>query len=60
LPLIYFLWAFRYGGFATANPWHATGLEWTTPSPPPTENFSTTPVVLADPYEYPAYEPPRK
>ena len=27
------------------NPWGATGLEWTTTSPPPTENFAETPVV---------------
>ena len=28
-----------------ANPWGATGLEWETPSPPPTHNFDSTPVV---------------
>ena len=28
---------------AGANPWGATGLEWQTPSPPPTENFAVTP-----------------
>ncbi|HZR82240.1 MAG TPA: cytochrome c oxidase subunit I [Candidatus Binatia bacterium] len=60
LPFLYFLWAFRYGAFASANPWHSSGLEWTTPSPPPTENFDVTPVVTNDPYEYPAYVPPRK
>ena len=60
LPLLYFFWAFRYGPLASANPWGATGLEWTTPSPPPTENFETTPVVTSDPYEYPAYEAPRR
>ena len=30
----------------------ATGLEWQTPSPPPTENFDTTPVVSCGPYIY--------
>jgi cytochrome c oxidase subunit 1 len=29
------------------------GLEWTTTSPPPTENFAETPVVTWDAYEYP-------
>jgi cytochrome c oxidase subunit I len=53
LPLIYFVWSFRYGPAATANPWRATGLEWTVPSPPPTENFAATPTVTGDPYLYP-------
>jgi cytochrome c oxidase subunit I len=34
------------------NPWGAKTLEWQTPSPPPHENFITTPVVTAGPYEY--------
>ena len=29
LPLIYFAWSLRYGRVAGANPWGATGLEWT-------------------------------
>jgi cytochrome c oxidase subunit 1 len=28
------------------------GLEWTTSSPPPTENFTETPVVTWDAYDY--------
>ena len=40
----------RYPG--RPNPWGATGLEWRTPSPPPTENFRQTPIVTEDPYEY--------
>ena len=52
LPLCYLIWSLRYGALAGANPWHATGLEWTTPSPPPTDNFLETPVVTADPYDY--------
>jgi cytochrome c oxidase subunit 1 len=52
LPICYLLWSLRYGALAGANPWHATGLEWTTPSPPPTENFPVTPVVTEDPYHY--------
>ena len=37
---------------AGPNPWHATGLEWQTTSPPPTSNFEETPVVDCGPYEY--------
>src|SRR5215470_9409625 len=52
LPLCYLLWSLRYGALAGANPWRASGLEWTTPSPPPTENFEETPVVSEEPYTY--------
>jgi cytochrome c oxidase subunit 1 len=52
LPLIYLFWSMRYGKAAPANPWGSTGLEWDTPSPPPTENFAVTPVVRGDPYHY--------
>jgi len=52
LPLVYFIWSMRYGPRATANPWNATGLEWQTTSPPPTENFTRPPVVTAPPYTY--------
>ena len=52
LPLIYLLWSLRYGARAPANPWNAKGLEWETPSPPPTENFHTTPVVTEEAYAY--------
>ncbi len=34
------------------NPWGGKTLEWTTSSPPPHENFHTTPIVTAGPYEY--------
>jgi cytochrome c oxidase subunit 1 len=52
IPGIYFLWSMRYGRFAPANPWPGTSLEWRTPSPPPTENFTVTPVVTWEAYEY--------
>jgi cytochrome c oxidase subunit 1 len=52
LPLFYFIWSMRYGAKSGDNPWGAIGLEWDTPSPPPTENFYTTPVVTHGPYEY--------
>ncbi|BAY50545.1 cytochrome c oxidase subunit I (plasmid) [Scytonema sp. HK-05] len=34
------------------NPWNATGLEWTTSSPPPSENFEEIPTVTSEPYGY--------
>ena len=37
---------------AGSNPWGAVGLEWTTTSPPPTENFEETPVVTWNAYDY--------
>jgi cytochrome c oxidase subunit 1 len=52
LPLIYFMWSLRYGPVAGPNPWRAIGLEWTTPSPPPTHNFEQIPVVTWEAYEY--------
>ena len=52
IPGIYFIWSMRYGKFAPANPWPGTGLEWRTLSPPPTENFATTPIVTWEAYEY--------
>ena len=52
VPLIYLIWSMRYGKTASANPWGSTGLEWDTPSPPPTENFAVTPIVTGDPYQY--------
>jgi cytochrome c oxidase subunit 1 len=52
IPLIYLLWSIRYGPIAGPNPWGAKGLEWETPSPPPTENFEEIPVVTEDAYNY--------
>jgi cytochrome c oxidase subunit 1 len=52
IPMVYFLWSLRYGAVASANPWQAKGLEWQTPSPPPTENFARTPVVKEEAYAY--------
>ena len=52
LPMVYLLWSLRYGKLAPDNPWQATGLEWRTPSPPPTFNFEETPVVTWEAYEY--------
>jgi cytochrome c oxidase subunit I len=52
LPMVYLFWSLRYGKPAGDNPWSATGLEWQTPSPPPTFNFDETPVVTWEAYEY--------
>jgi len=51
--LFNFFWSMRHGRRAEANPWEATSLEWTIPSPPPHDNFGPTePVVHHGPYEY--------
>jgi len=55
IPLVYLFWSMRYGPIAPPNPWRAKGLEWQTPSPPPTQNFDVTPVVTEEAY---AYGPP--
>src|SRR5687767_12428570 len=54
LPMLYLTWSLRYGKPAGANPWGASGLEWETTSPPPTENFAVTPTVTESPYNYPS------
>ncbi|WP_218080380.1 cytochrome c oxidase subunit I [Anthocerotibacter panamensis] len=40
------------GPKAPANPWEALTLEWTTPSPPPVENWDVLPVLTVGPYDY--------
>jgi cytochrome c oxidase subunit I len=52
IPLIYLLWSLRYGAPSGPNPWGAAGLEWTTPSPPPTHNFEKVPIVTEEAYAY--------
>jgi cytochrome c oxidase subunit 1 len=52
LPLFYLLWSILKGARAPANPWNATGLEWSIPSPPPAEKFAVTPTVIRPPYQY--------
>jgi cytochrome c oxidase subunit 1 len=53
-----FLFVFNFigswfrGRKATRNPWDDTGLEWTTPSPPPHGNWAVTPRVHHAPYEF--------
>jgi len=57
LPLVYLTWAAKYGKPAGPNPWPSTGLEWKTPSPPPTHNFEVTPVVEHDAYDFESLRP---
>jgi cytochrome c oxidase subunit 1 len=53
LFLINLFWSLFKGKKASDNPWQATTLEWTVPSPPPHDNFSgKIPVVYHGPYEY--------
>lgn len=48
-----FLWSLKKGKKATDNPWNATTLEWSIPSPPPHDNFGGhIPVVYHGPYEF--------
>jgi cytochrome c oxidase subunit I len=54
--LFYFnlIWSVFKGKRTTEdNPWEATTLEWTIPSPPPHDNFAgVLPVVYRGPYEF--------
>src|SRR3989454_6160527 len=51
--LVNFCWSLFKGAKAPDNPWEATTLEWTIPSPPPHDNFAgKIPVVHHGPYEY--------
>ncbi len=52
LPLMYLTWSLLHGKRAPNNPWGATGLEWTTTSPPPPNNFDIQPLVDRGPYQY--------
>ncbi len=52
LPALYLTYSLFKGRKAEANPWGTTGLEWQIPSPPPTHNFDTIPVVTEPPYTY--------
>ncbi len=69
--IINFFWSIKNGKKVESNnPWHATTLEWQTPTPPPHGNFAKAPTVYRGPYEYsapghatdftPQNEPPKK
>ena len=50
--IINFFWSIKKGQKVSDNPWDATTLEWTAPSPPPHGNFATPPRAFRGPYEY--------
>jgi cytochrome c oxidase subunit 1 len=54
LPFVYNFFVSMKAGkkVLNDNPWDATTLEWSAPSPPGHGNFVTTPVVYRGPYEY--------
>jgi cytochrome c oxidase subunit 1 len=54
LFLINFLWSlFRGEKILDCNPWRGTTLEWSVPSPPPSDDFgSADPVVYRGAYEF--------
>jgi len=70
LPFIVnFFGSMKWGKLVDRNPWQATTLEWSAPSPPGHGNFLVEPVVYRGPYEYsvpgapsdftPSFEPER-
>ena len=50
--IINFFMSIKWGKAVDKNPWEATTLEWSAPSPPGHGNFLTEPVVYRGPYEY--------
>lgn len=50
--ILNFFGSIFWGKKVDANPWKATTLEWTAPSPPPHGNFASPPQVYRGPYEY--------
>ena len=57
-PLVYLTWSLFHGERAGDNPWHATGLEWQTSSPPPKQNFLRPPRIDADALQVSRVRPP--
>jgi cytochrome c oxidase subunit 1 len=53
LPFIVnFFWSIWHGKKIGKNPWDATTMEWSAPSPPPHGNFLEPVAVYRGPYEY--------
>jgi cytochrome c oxidase subunit 1 len=52
LMLYYLLRSLKSGERAPANPWGGKSLEWSTVSPPITENFRVRPIVTEGAYEF--------
>src|SRR6185503_12454553 len=53
LPFLFnMFWSLRYGRVAGTNPWEATTIEWSAPTPPPHGNFPHPVRAYRDPYDY--------
>jgi cytochrome c oxidase subunit 1 len=50
--IVNFFYSIKWGRKVADNPWDATTLEWSAPSPPGHGNFLTEPIVYRGPYEY--------
>jgi cytochrome c oxidase subunit 1 len=50
--IINFFASIKWGALVDRNPWEATTLEWSAPSPPGHGNFLTEPIVYRGAYEY--------
>ncbi len=50
--MVLFFWSLFKGKPAPENPWGATTMEWTLPSPPQHGNWEVLPTVYHGPYEY--------
>jgi cytochrome c oxidase subunit 1 len=50
--IVNFFASIKWGALVDRNPWQATTLEWSAPSPPGHGNFVTEPIVYRGPYEY--------
>src|SRR5215468_3934100 len=50
--IINFFSSIKWGALVDRNPWEATTLEWSAPSPPGHGNFLTEPIVYRGAYEY--------
>jgi cytochrome c oxidase subunit I len=50
--IVNFFMSIKWGKVVDRNPWEATTLEWSAPSPPPHGNFLAEPIVYRAPYEY--------
>jgi cytochrome c oxidase subunit 1 len=50
--ILNFCLSWKYGRKCSDNPWEATTLEWSAPSPPPHGNFIGPIVAYRGPYEY--------
>jgi cytochrome c oxidase subunit 1 len=50
--IINFFSSLKWGALVDKNPWDATTIEWSAPSPPGHGNFLVEPIAYRGPYEY--------